>query len=84
MPKVFRKDGKPDRVATNASQETAFVFDGYREVKYEDTKAPEQLPDAELLAKAEAQGADVPQADVKAALDRAKADKPKPSAPKQH
>lgn len=81
--KVFSKDGKPDRVVSTASQETAAVFEGFREVKAEadadKQKAPEQLPVADLVEKAKAQDADT-EPDVKAAL--AKANAPKPAAPK--
>lgn len=69
--KVFSKDGKPDRVVTTASQETSAVFDGFREVKAEDAdkqKAPEELPLAELAAKAAKQDAEVTDPAVKAAL----------------
>jgi hypothetical protein len=49
--KVFSKDGKPDRVVTTATQETAAVFDGFREVKAEEpAKAEDKRTDAEREA----------------------------------
>lgn len=65
--KVFSKDGKPDRVVTTASQETAAVFEGFREVKAEEP-AGDQRTDAER------------EADEQAA--KAKAEAAKPAAPK--
>jgi Mg-chelatase subunit ChlI len=75
--RVFSKDGKPARVVTTAAEETAAVFEGFREVKAEDSdEAGDQRTDTEREADEQA---------AKAKAESAKANKPaapKPAAPK--
>lgn len=71
--RVFSKEGQPARVVTTASEETAAVFEGFREVKTEDTEqAGDQRTDAEREADEQA-------AKARAEQDKA-APKPKPQA----
>ena len=82
MPKVFVKDGLPARVAKTPTQETAAVWEGFKEDK-DATKAYE--------ASLEKVDADAKQAETEAAADKnaaearaakADADKAKNQAPK--
>lgn len=72
MLKVFSKAGKPDRVVTSASEETAAVFDGFREVKAEEAEPADKRTDAER------------EADEQAKAAKAKPTAPKPTAPKSN
>jgi hypothetical protein len=72
--RVFRKAGKPDRVATNESQVTAAKFEGFQEVKAE--------TEAEVDSGASAtEAAKTAETDAVAKTETAKPT-PKPTAPK--
>lgn len=76
-PKLYRKPGKPDRIARTASDAVQLVWDGYKHVKTEEPASVSEVVVPQLTEEEMAKLPDAKDAEVVDLTDDGTAPKPK-------